>query len=525
MLLRSAILVGALLGVIAVLSFRPSAMQAADGYTFSTIEVPGSSQTVASGIDLLGRVVGYYSDSTGTHGFLYNSGSITKIDYPGSGWAAALGINNTGQIVGAYGASDAPSGRHGFLLAGSSFSSFEVPGSTDTIAHAVNNRGQVVGEYRGLDGLRHGFRLSGGNYATIEIPQSGGGSANGINDSGQIVGASGSGATASAFMFDSSYSKIEFPNSSFTEVWGLNNVGDFVGQIDGAQSAYRGFRHSGAAFTIIDFPDAPTAWDARGVNDLGQIVGSFTGKDGKTLGYQATPGTMRATPSDARSITLLTDVPGAIGPVGVAGTVGTAGPAGPSGPAGPQGPQGPAGPPGPPGPAGTRGNNGGPRGNAGVRGRGGPYPLLPTRNTLDESLDALHRAANPSPFVQKAITDVNQAITDLNAANAYNIAHPGTTTVIRAEIQPSFNPPPRPAPNRNIGLEVALSKLKESFDLLNAAPGGDLGGYRAKVYADIAAGASDMIAAMNSANAEFAATRAKETAVKSDATPAPAATH
>ena len=125
MSLRSAAFLAVLSGLAALLLLHPFATQAADGYTFSTIEVPGSSLTVASGIDLLGRVVGYYSDSTGTHGFLYNSGSFTRIDYPGSGWTAALGVNNTGQIVGAYGASDAPSGRHGFLLAGSSFSSFE----------------------------------------------------------------------------------------------------------------------------------------------------------------------------------------------------------------------------------------------------------------------------------------------------------------------------------------------------------------------------------------------------------------
>src|SRR3954469_20477098 len=159
MLLRFAIVLGAVVGFIACLSYHAPAMQAADGYAFSTIDVPGSNLTVASGIDLLGRVVGYYTDSTGTHGFLYTSGSFTRIDYPGSGWTAALGINNTGQIVGAYGASDAASGRHGFLLAGSSFSSFEVPGANDTIARSVNNRGQVVGEYRGTDGMRHGFRL------------------------------------------------------------------------------------------------------------------------------------------------------------------------------------------------------------------------------------------------------------------------------------------------------------------------------------------------------------------------------
>jgi len=498
MLTRTAILLVLLVGLIALPSFHPQTILAADGYTFSTLEVPGSSLTVASNIDLLGRVVGYYSDTTGTHGFLYNNGSFTRIDYPGSGWTVALGISTNGQIVGSYAASDAPTGRRGFLLAGSSFSSFVVPGSTDTVAHAVNIRGQVVGEYRGQDGMRHGFRMSGGNYATIEMPQSGSGSANGINDSGQIVGAAGSGPGATAFLFDTSYSKIEFPNSNFTEVWGLNNVGDFVGQIDSAQSAYRGFRHSGTAYAIIDFPDAPAAWDARGVNDLGQIVGSFTGKDGKTRGYQATPGTLSVTPSDSRSITLLTDAPGAIGPNGVAGAVGPAGPAGPQGPPGPPGPQGP------PGPAGPRGNN-----RAG--GRGPTPPLLPTLVALQSALDSAHRAGNQGALVQKAIGTITQAITDLDSANAHHMAHLGETAIVRAEIKPNFTPPPRPAPNRNIGLEIVLARLNEAFDLLNEAPAGDLGGYRAKVYADIASGAANVIAAINSANADFATTRPRAT--------------
>src|SRR6188768_2319995 len=139
MLSRCVLLFGALLTFLVVLFVHPGAMKAADGYTFSTIEVPGSTLTVASGIDLMGRVVGYYSDNSGTHGFVYNNGVPARIDYPGSGWTVALGISNTGQIVGAYGASDAPSGRRGFLLAGSSFSSFEVPGAIDTIARSVNN--------------------------------------------------------------------------------------------------------------------------------------------------------------------------------------------------------------------------------------------------------------------------------------------------------------------------------------------------------------------------------------------------
>jgi len=345
-----------------ILASNGLATRAAGGYAFSTIEVPGSTVTVASSIDLQGRVVGYYIDGTGTHGFLYSNGSYSKIDYPGAGWTVIFGINNSGQFVGAYGASDAPPGRHGFLFAGGGFSSLDVPGSSDTLARGVNNRGQIVGEYLGTDGSRHGFRLSGGNYATIEVPQSGGGSAIGINDSGQIVGAAGPG-SGKAFLFDSAtYSKIEFPNNNFTVAWGMNNVGDIVGQIDNPQAPYRGFLHNGGAYSVIDFPNT-LSWDARGINDLGQIVGSFTGNDGRTRSYQATPGTLRVAPADSSNITVLSNSP--IG-VSIPGLVGSAGPPGPAGPAGPPGP------PGPPGPAGAPGDSGrgGPRGGRG--GRGGP---------------------------------------------------------------------------------------------------------------------------------------------------------
>lgn len=494
-----------------LLSHRSTA-ETIESYSFSTIDVPGSTMTVASGIDLLGRVVGYYSDNNGTHGFLYSNGAISRIDYPGAAWTVVFGINSIGQIVGGYSSNDASAGRHGFILAGGAFSSFDVPGSTDTLAHAVNSRGQVVGEYLGVDGARHGFRLSGGTYATIEFPQTNGGAATGINDSGQIVGTIGSSTPAASYFFDgSSYSKQEFPNNNFTQLWGLNNVGDFVGQVDSAQPPYRGFRRSGGSFTLIDFPDSPSSWDARSVNDLGQIVGSFTGKDGKIHGYQATPGTLRVAPADPRSITLLTNGTAGVG----TGIPGLSGPMGPAGPEGPAGPQGPAGPEGPAGPAGRgRGNN-------------QLYPLNSTRAAIQRSLDALHRAANQGTRVQKSIEDIDAALADLGEANQYNIAHPDTARTapaIPAGYQLNFTPPARPAPNRNINLEAALSNLKESFDLLNAAPGGEIGGYRAKVYAGIARGAGDIIAAIKSANEGFTAERAKPGATKKDtpAEPVPA---
>src|SRR5215468_5038826 len=97
-------------GIVALLECRLT-VRAADAYTVSTIEVPGSSLTVPCGIDMVGRVTGYYEDGRVTHGFLVENGVFTKIDFPEARWTAGFGVNSTGQIVGAYGP-DGFSGRH-----------------------------------------------------------------------------------------------------------------------------------------------------------------------------------------------------------------------------------------------------------------------------------------------------------------------------------------------------------------------------------------------------------------------------
>jgi hypothetical protein len=494
---RSLLLVAAgivaIAGPMAVGVLHATQAREADAYTVSSIDVPGSTRTVASGIDIAGRVVGYFVDGTGTHGYLYNNtggNSFSTIDVPGAGWTVAFGISNNGQIVGAFGPADAPTGRHGFLLSGGSLSTFDVPGSIDTVAHGVNSRGQIVGKYTGSDGKRHGFRLSGGSYATIEVPQTGSGTANGINESGQVVGLAGSGADAFAFLLDTAYSRIEFPNSNYTEALGLNNVGDIVGQIDSAVGPFRAFRRSGGAYTVINLPDFPSSWNALGINDLGQIVGDVTGRDGKTRGYQATPATLRTNPSNGAAITLLSNNPGAIGSVGIPG------------PAGPAGPAGIAGPPGPPGPAGTPS----PSDSRESRGQGGRQPRILTdaRDVVEGALSSLHRSANQSDEVKKAIADIGLALDDLNAAIAFSRSHPNAEPApAPPELVPDFNPPPRPAPLRNMMLEGALGSLKNAYGLLAQVPGGDLGGFRAKANDHITMAARDLMTAIKTANASF----------------------
>ena len=122
--------------------------------------------------------------------------------------------------------------------------------------------------------------------------------------------------------------------------------------------------------------------------------------------------------------------------------------------------------------------------------------------------NALKRAANQTPPVQKAIGDIALAIDDASAAIALFTSNPAAPSAPGpAMASPSFTPPPRPAPNRNVGLEISLTNLKTAFETFARAPGGDLGGLRAKVNQDIAVAARSLIVAMEAANAEFVAGR------------------
>jgi probable HAF family extracellular repeat protein len=74
-------------------------------------DVPGATQTIASGIDNAGRIVGGSSN----YSFLYSGGTVTPIDVPGLRALRVLGTNDVGQIVGT--ATDAATSRAVAFLA------------------------------------------------------------------------------------------------------------------------------------------------------------------------------------------------------------------------------------------------------------------------------------------------------------------------------------------------------------------------------------------------------------------------
>ncbi len=447
---------------------------AAGEYAFTTIDVPGSASTVTTGIDISGRMVGYYSDTAGgTHGFSVSNGRFQTIDYPGSRWTAAYAINNQGQIVGAYG-SDPGSGRHGFLLGGGNFSTFDVPDSVDTIARGINNRGQIVGDFQQRDGQRRGFLLSGGRYTILTLPEKGNSSATAINDGGQVAGYFGSGTDDKGFIITGeSFAKIQVSDSPYSAVLGLNSMGDVVGQLDGPQGPFRGFRRTASGLAVMEFPDTPYAANARAINDLGQIVGEFTDRSGHTHGYQASPSALRAGPPDAEGVRRITD---AGDPSRNSGGPARAGNA--------------------------RGNN------ANVPARGDvatrqPEPEVSDVRPLEATLESLKRASttlerlvvngegrgrggngNDRINAQKCVDAIAVAIADVNAAIEYGRKNPGAVKSPRSltanPIEEENNPLMRPV------AEVAINNLRRAKHMLDQAIGGDLGGFRPKLEMDIA---------------------------------------
>ena len=81
-----------------------------------------------------------------------------------------------------------------------------------------------------------------------------------------------------------SLTTIDFPGALDTSVSGLNDDGQIVGSYVGSDSRSHGFLRSGDTFTTIDGPGGqsigPTA-----INAFGQIVGSYVGSDFRSHGF------------------------------------------------------------------------------------------------------------------------------------------------------------------------------------------------------------------------------------------------
>ena len=137
-------------------------------YTFTTL-TNGPDPTA---INASGQVVGSAENGTG---FLYSHGKYTTIDDPLGVRTEATDINNSGKIVGTYTDKTgtlaiSPSVQHGFLYSHGKYTTIDGPlGTKGTEGNLyINASGKIAGTYIDSSGGQEGFLYSHGKYTTIE---------------------------------------------------------------------------------------------------------------------------------------------------------------------------------------------------------------------------------------------------------------------------------------------------------------------------------------------------------------------
>ena len=71
---------------------------------------------------------------------------------------------------------------------------------------------------------------------------------------------------------DGVYTTIDLPSSTYTQAWGINDSGQISGSYNDSASYTHGFLLSDGVFKTLDFPKAVATY-ALGINNSGDIVG------------------------------------------------------------------------------------------------------------------------------------------------------------------------------------------------------------------------------------------------------------
>ncbi len=274
-------------------------------YSFQLVDVTGADVTAPTGIDNAGVIVGTVdpnrSDEAGFYGTI---GSYTTIAYPGSIFTSATGISPLGTIVGTYTLGQERISLSGYELSGTTFTDISI--DAVTVPLSINLQGDVAGAagqgfgssgYLDIGGQITGIENIGGVFVS---------SIAGLNDSGDYVGNFTPYPTDgtvppnppqdySNFAFEvagSTTTIIDVPGSYSTQVTGINDGGEIVGYYyDNAgtpgvpeEGAEHGFIYENGQYQTIDYPGSGGGTALTGINDLGEIVGTY-GSDG----FIATP--------------------------------------------------------------------------------------------------------------------------------------------------------------------------------------------------------------------------------------------
>ena len=286
-------LTAALLAAALGLSFNGRAT--AQTFSSRTVNIPGASNILVTGINDSAEIVLNYADVVGTaHCVSVLGSTVTHIADPnetGSGGGTGTscwGINNAGQIVGSY---STASFGNGFLYSDGVFTDIVVPGATaGTSAYGVNNTGSIVGSFADHAG-QHGFlyTVSDGTYTTLDVPTAFATLALGINDHGTITfeWVNSRFIYSGAVLKDGRYSRLNVPGATQSKARGINVYGWINFDAQDAAGAWHGYFYQNGSFIPYDVSGAADTY-GFGINSSGVLVGGYnpSATPGVQLGFE-----------------------------------------------------------------------------------------------------------------------------------------------------------------------------------------------------------------------------------------------
>jgi hypothetical protein len=286
------------------------AMQSTRHFVFSTLN--NSNDTTFNqllGINNRGQIAGYFGSGAKGHpnkGYLlvlsHNGSHFVNENFPGAKQTQVTGLNDAGVTVGFYSTQNKASqsnNNFGFYTRGGHFHAVNFPAihqSTPPVNQllGVNDSDVAVGFYTDRKGNSHGYtyNIITHRFHRVMVRDGVSTTAAAINNHGDIAGfRTGMRGTTKAFLLSPNghLAVLQYPGASSTMAFGVNDSGEVVGTYTkgtGNNAKSFGFTWSArGGWRSISDPMGKGTTLVNGVNDLGDLVGFYTDAQGNTDGF------------------------------------------------------------------------------------------------------------------------------------------------------------------------------------------------------------------------------------------------
>jgi probable HAF family extracellular repeat protein len=264
------------------------------------------------GINNEGVIAGYFGSGDAGHpnkGYVlrppFAQGNFGNENFPGSAQTQVVGLNDNGITVGFFStmnaANAADDNNIGFWRQGGRYHAVSFPTRNNAMPSinqllGVNDTGTAVGFYNDAKGNAHGYayNLESRRFKMITVRGATSVTATAINNLGAAAGfyVNARGATVAFVQFHGGRTfTIAMPGASATQAFGVNDNGEIVGTYTtgtGNNAVTHGFTWMNGKFTTVNYPMASST-TINGVNDEGDIVGFYTDAKGNTDGFVGLP--------------------------------------------------------------------------------------------------------------------------------------------------------------------------------------------------------------------------------------------